>query len=61
MFILPDFPENSESWLSIAAENALAIHRMQEDAAPLSHYKSMSKYEGIILAVKDWKAWWLAV
>ncbi|KAG6906541.1 hypothetical protein DXG01_013249 [Tephrocybe rancida] len=60
IFILPDFPENSESWLS-PAEKALAIRRMQEDAALLPHYEPMSEYAGFLMAVKDWKVWWLAV
>ncbi|KAG6864543.1 hypothetical protein C0991_008859 [Blastosporella zonata] len=60
MFILPDFPENSDSWLS-PAEKALAILRMQEDAALLPHYEPISEYAGFIMAVKDWKVWWLGV
>lgn len=45
IFILPDFPENSSSWLSLA-EQALAIRRMQEDATLLSHYGNIG--DGVV-------------
>lgn len=60
IFILPDFPETSSSWLS-PAEQALAIRRMQEDAALLPAYGNIGERAGLIMALKDWKVWWLSL
>ncbi|RDB29704.1 hypothetical protein Hypma_013785 [Hypsizygus marmoreus] len=60
MFILPDFPENSESWLS-PAEKALAIQRMKEDSALGKYHEHVGEYRGMIMALTDWKVWWLAL
>ncbi|KAJ7591113.1 major facilitator superfamily domain-containing protein [Mycena floridula] len=56
IFILPDFPETSSGWLT-PAEQRLAIKRMTEDMGdkPEAEHKS-----GLLLAVVDWKVWWLA-
>lgn len=59
MFILPDFPENSSSWLN-PAEQALAIQRMREDAVHYTGDAETSEMTGLMMAVKDWKVWWLA-
>lgn len=59
MFILPDFPENSSSWLS-PAEQALAILRMREDSKHAGS-EEIGEFAGMILALKDWKVWWLAL
>ncbi|KNZ79848.1 hypothetical protein J132_08506, partial [Termitomyces sp. J132] len=72
MFVLPDFPENSYTWLT-PAERALAIRRMAEVADPLllpsggsvaidgseNHLKEIG--QGLRLALADWKVWWLAL
>lgn len=69
MFILPDFPENSSSWLT-PAEKALAMQRMQEDARgrnrqhdldpPDLSKRPLGRFPGLHLAVTDWKVWWLS-
>ncbi|KAJ6614287.1 MFS general substrate transporter [Mycena sp. CBHHK59/15] len=61
IFILPDFPENSSSWLT-PAEKALAQRRMAEDAGmdvelDLKHGST----SGLLMAVSDRKVWWLAL
>lgn len=60
IFILPDFPENSSSWLS-PAEQALAIQRMREDARHSVHGEHVSEYAGFKMAMLDWKIWWMAL
>lgn len=60
IFILPDFPENSSSWLS-PAEQALAIQRMKEDARHSIHGEYISEYAGFKMAMLDWKIWWMAL
>ncbi|TFK43577.1 MFS general substrate transporter [Crucibulum laeve] len=66
VFILPDFPETSCSWLT-PAELALARRRILEDAGPNLRHSlfdgkvKQSPWSGLRLAVKDWKVWWLAV
>lgn len=57
MFILPDFPSNSSSWLT-PAEKAVAEQRMEEEAR--GHQKSVGYMQGFILAISDWKVWWLS-
>jgi len=61
IFILPDFPETSSGWLT-PAEQLLAQQRMTEDAG-VSDTAETKKgpMNGLSLAVKDWKVWWLAV
>ncbi|KAF8075812.1 MFS general substrate transporter [Lyophyllum atratum] len=59
MFILPDFPETSSGWLT-PAEQALAIRRMQEDAALMPQHENIGERGGLVMALKDWKVWWLA-
>ncbi|KDQ28473.1 hypothetical protein PLEOSDRAFT_1105130 [Pleurotus ostreatus PC15] len=55
-FILPDFPGTSGRWLS-PEERALATERLAEEdgTGPTSHM------EGLKIAMKDWKVWYLAV
>lgn len=64
MFILPDFPANSGSWLT-PLEIRLAELRMKESAGVTSALKgdgeSDNQFEGFILAMSDWKVWWLGV
>ncbi|KAL4259097.1 MFS transporter superfamily protein [Pleurotus pulmonarius] len=57
MFVLPDFPSNSSSWLT-PAEKAVAELRMEEEAR--GHQKSVGYMQGFILAISDWKVWWLS-
>ncbi|CAK5275576.1 unnamed protein product [Mycena citricolor] len=59
MFILPDFPENSSDWLS-PAEQALAEKRMTEDAYEGASILKGPVTQGLSMAVRDWKVWWLA-
>ncbi|KAF9457120.1 sugar transporter [Collybia nuda] len=60
IFILPDFPENSSSWLS-PAEQALAIQRMREDARHNLQGEHISEWVGFKMAISDWKIWWLSM
>jgi len=68
MFILPDFPENSSSWLS-PSEKAVALERMAEDAGPeedltfgngVELKEHLGRWPGLYLAIRDWKVWWLS-
>jgi hypothetical protein len=62
MYILPDFPEGSNTWLT-PAEKVLAVQRMVEDVEVHTdlHTAPESRFLGFHLAVSDWKVWWLAV
>ena len=62
MYILPDFPESSNTWLT-PAEKALAIQRMLEDVDVHTdlHTASEGRFSGFYLAVSDWKVWWLTL
>ena len=62
MYILPDFPEGSNTWLT-PAEKVLAVQRMVEDVEGHTdlHTASEGRYLGFHLAVSDWKVWWLAL
>jgi hypothetical protein len=63
MFILPDFPATSSSWLA-AEEQALAQLRMKEDVGG-SNEEEMDDLKpeesGLNQALSDWKVWWLAL
>ncbi|RXW25280.1 hypothetical protein EST38_g566 [Candolleomyces aberdarensis] len=61
IFILPDFPTTS-TWLS-PQERALAIRRMEEDAAGVGdeeETEGQSHGRGLWLAITDWRVWWMA-
>ena len=62
MYILPDFPEGSNTWLT-SAEKALAVQRMVEDmeVGTDPHTTSEGRFSGFHLAVSDWRVWWLAL
>ena len=62
MYILPDFPGGSNTWLT-PAENALAVQRMVEDVEGHTdlHTTSEGRFLGFQLAVSDLKVWWLAL
>ena len=62
MYILPDFPEHSNTWLT-SAEKVLAVQRMVEDAEVHNdlHTALEGRFLGFHLAVSDWKVWWLAL
>ena len=62
MYILPDFPEGSNTWLT-PAEKVLAVQRMAEDGEVHTylHTTSGGQFLGFHLAVSDWKVWWLAL
>ncbi|KAL9712663.1 hypothetical protein Ac2012v2_003900 [Leucoagaricus gongylophorus] len=60
IFILPDFPTTTR-WLG-AQERALAIKRMEEDVGVGDEGETeQGKGSGLVMAVTDWKVWWLAV
>ena len=62
LYILPDFPEGFNTWLT-PAEKVLAVQRMVEDVdvnADL-HTASGGRFFGFHLAVSDWKVWWLTL
>jgi len=60
IFILPDFPTTTR-WLKLQ-ERALAIKRMEEDAGVGDEGETeQGKGSGLVMAVTDWKVWWLAV
>ncbi|KAF5393799.1 hypothetical protein D9757_000089 [Collybiopsis confluens] len=58
MYILPDFPKTSSSWLS-PLEQALAVQRIREDTASNDSLDIQRPIHGLWLAVSDWKVWWL--
>ncbi|KAF7313298.1 Beta-mannosidase B [Mycena chlorophos] len=63
IFILPDFPESSSAWLSVA-EQTLARRRMAEDAgleADSLTPNISAITEGLKSAIWDWQVWWLAI
>ena len=62
MYILPDFPEGSNIWLT-PAEKLLAVQRMVEDADAHAdfHAASDGQFSGFYLTISDWKVWWLAL
>ena len=61
IYILPDFPEDSNTWLT-PAEKALAVQRMIEDVKVHTDlHTSGGQFLGFHLAVSDWKVWWLAL
>lgn len=73
IYILPDFPDTSSSWLT-PAEKALAQRRMMEDAgvddalkisghttSSSSRARRQASMLGLIMALSDLKVWWLAL
>ncbi|KAH9849971.1 MFS general substrate transporter [Lenzites betulinus] len=62
LFILPDFPATSHTWLS-PEEVRLAERRMEEDVGvgDESETESGGQMHGLALAFADWKVWWLAL
>ncbi|KAL0955457.1 hypothetical protein HGRIS_001699 [Hohenbuehelia grisea] len=57
-FVLPDFPGTAARWLT-PAERVLAETRMQsEDSTSNSKGRFI---DGLSVAIKDWKVWWLAL
>ncbi|KAH8829327.1 MFS general substrate transporter [Flagelloscypha sp. PMI_526] len=61
IFILPDFPATT-TWLT-PEERALALHRMAEDYIGIGDQdetESEGHFNGLLLALKDWKVWWMA-
>ncbi|KDQ09022.1 hypothetical protein BOTBODRAFT_37405 [Botryobasidium botryosum FD-172 SS1] len=60
IFILPDFPSNTQ-WL-LPLERRLAEVRIAEDVGNFDNLgEKKSQIQGLRLAVGDWKVWWLAV
>ena len=61
IFILPDFPATTR-WLT-DEERRLAMRRMEEDAGvgDEAQTETGGHATGLILAIKDWKVWWMAV
>lgn len=62
IFILPDFPSTSRSWLS-PEEARLAQKRMEEDVGVGDDEQAdgQGRFVGLKLALTDWKVWWLAL
>ncbi|KAJ3532449.1 hypothetical protein NM688_g7421 [Phlebia brevispora] len=62
IFILPDFPSTSSRWLS-PLEVKLSELRMEEDVGvgDESETESGGRAHGLIMAVTDWKVWWLSL
>lgn len=62
LFILPDFPATSHTWLS-DIEVKLAEQRMAEDVGvgDEGETESGGYMSGLGLAFRDWKVWWLAL
>ncbi|THH31322.1 hypothetical protein EUX98_g2895 [Antrodiella citrinella] len=63
IFILPDFPATTKGkWLS-DQERALAMKRMEEDAGVGDETETEvgGPTAGLMLALKDWKVWWMAL
>lgn len=58
LFILPDFPATTR-WLS-PLERRLAEVRMAEDVGETDS-DTVSGWDGLVMAVTDWKVWWLAL
>ncbi|KAK2466174.1 hypothetical protein APHAL10511_001816 [Amanita phalloides] len=59
IFILPDFPSTTR-WLT-PQERALALKRMEEDVGVGDQEETENRGNGLWLAMKDWKVWWLAL
>jgi hypothetical protein len=68
IFVLPDFPSTTR-WLT-PLERRLAEKRQEEDAAGLGDESDegagaeggeQKPLKGLIMAVTDWKVWWLAL
>ncbi|KAL4259101.1 MFS transporter superfamily protein [Pleurotus pulmonarius] len=61
-FILPDFPNTPARWLSPDLL-ALAEKRMHEEAGttsiPLSAPSKVGHFAGLVMALTDWKIWWI--
>ncbi|KAJ7068249.1 major facilitator superfamily domain-containing protein [Mycena amicta] len=58
IFILPDFPTNS-NWLT-PEERELALLRLQEDVGvgDQAETETGGLFHGFVLAVTDWRVWW---
>lgn len=62
IFILPDFPNTERGrWFS-EEERRLALKRMSEDVGvgDEGETEPVSPISGLIMAVMDWKVWWMA-
>jgi hypothetical protein len=68
IFILPDFPSTTK-WVT-PLERRLAERRLAEDNAGVGDESDtadgaeggeMKPTQGLLMAVKDWKVWWLAL
>lgn len=60
IFVLPDFPSNSETWLS-PLEKKLAEKRMTEDAGVSDEIEKTGTMAVLASAMADWKVWYMAV
>ncbi|KAF9450983.1 MFS general substrate transporter [Macrolepiota fuliginosa MF-IS2] len=61
-FILPDFPDSPSSGKWLGPELLqVARQRKLEEVGGLAEIPDVSQKEGFMLAVKDWKVWWLAL
>lgn len=60
IFVLPDFPSNSESWLS-PLEKKLAEKRMTEDAGVSDEVEKTGSRAILLSVFTDWKVWYMGV
>lgn len=64
IFVLPDFPATTKAsgWLT-EEERALAMKRMEEDVGVGDEDETEvgGHATGLLMALKDWKVWWMAL
>ena len=64
VFVLPDFPATTKAggWLT-EEERALAMKRMEEDVGVGDEAETEvgGHASGLLMAIKDWKVWWMAL
>ncbi|THV01424.1 MFS general substrate transporter [Dendrothele bispora CBS 962.96] len=63
LFVLPDFPESPNPWLT-PGERAISLKRIKKESHDPDHVSPRGKvgpFVPLIMAVSDWKVWYLAV
>ncbi|KIJ05909.1 hypothetical protein PAXINDRAFT_121966 [Paxillus involutus ATCC 200175] len=59
IFVIPDYPSSSASWLT-PKELALARRRVEEDACGSDHLDQAKYLSTLTQALTDWRVWWLS-
>ncbi|KIJ12951.1 hypothetical protein PAXINDRAFT_14315 [Paxillus involutus ATCC 200175] len=59
IFVIPDYPSSSASWLT-PEELALARRRVEEDAYDSDHLDQANYLSTLTQALTDWRMWWLS-